>query len=69
MTEIQDASSIQDAVENSLLEAIQIGTEAERNTPLIGFTATFSRHDQVALSQVFEEIVFHQDVIGMLDSG
>ena len=37
--------------------------------PIIGFTATFSRHDALALSQVFEEIVYHQDVIDMLDAG
>ena len=39
------------------------------NVPIIGFTATFSRHDALALSQVFEEIVYHQDVIDMLDAG
>jgi ATP-dependent helicase IRC3 len=37
--------------------------------PIIGFTATFSRHDALALSQVFEEIVYHQDVIDMLEAG
>lgn len=39
------------------------------NVPIIGFTATFSRHDALALSQVFEEIVYHRDVIDMLDEG
>lgn len=39
------------------------------NVPIIGFTATFSRHDQLALSRVFEEIVYHQDVIDMLEAG
>lgn len=36
---------------------------------IIGFTATFSRHDQLALSAVFEEIVYHQDVWDMLQAG
>jgi ATP-dependent helicase IRC3 len=39
------------------------------NVPIIGFTATFSRHDDLALSQVFEEIVFHRDVVDMLEAG
>ncbi|KAJ9092531.1 hypothetical protein QFC21_006762 [Naganishia friedmannii] len=39
------------------------------NVPIIGFTATFSRHDQLALSRVFQEIVYHQDVIDMLEAG
>lgn len=37
--------------------------------PIIGFTATFSRHDQLALSHAFEEVVFHQDVVDMLSEG
>lgn len=40
-----------------------------RSVPIIGFTATFSRHDQLALSRVFQEIVYHQDVIDMLEAG
>lgn len=36
---------------------------------ILGFTATFSRHDQLALSLVFDEIVYHQDVWDMLQAG
>ena len=36
---------------------------------IIGFTATFSRHDQQALDTVFDEIVYHQDVWDMLQAG
>lgn len=39
------------------------------NATILGFTATFSRHDQLALSSVFEEIVYHQDVWDMLQAG
>lgn len=28
--------------------------------PIVGFSATFSRHDSLALGKVFEEIVFHK---------
>lgn len=37
--------------------------------PVIGFSATFSRHDQLALNAAFEEIVFHRDVGLMLKEG
>ena len=37
--------------------------------PIIGFSATFSRPDQLALSAVFEKIVFHREVTHMLDEG
>ncbi|WVQ73832.1 hypothetical protein IAR50_003413 [Cryptococcus sp. DSM 104548] len=38
-------------------------------TPIIGFSATFSRTDQMALSSVFEEIVFHREISAMLNDG
>ncbi|WWC87646.1 uncharacterized protein L201_002536 [Kwoniella dendrophila CBS 6074] len=41
----------------------------ESNVPIIGFSATFSRPDQLALSSVFEKIVFHKDISEMLDDG
>ncbi|KAJ7630892.1 P-loop containing nucleoside triphosphate hydrolase protein [Roridomyces roridus] len=34
--------------------------------PIIGFSATFSRHDGLALGSVFERIVYHRDFIGMI---
>lgn len=40
-----------------------------QNVPIIGFSATFSRHDQLALRAVYEEIVFHREVSQMLEDG
>ncbi|WVQ78706.1 hypothetical protein IAT38_000793 [Cryptococcus sp. DSM 104549] len=37
--------------------------------PIIGFSATFSRTDQLALNMAFEEIVFHRDISTMLKEG
>ncbi|RXK37471.1 hypothetical protein M231_05294 [Tremella mesenterica] len=37
--------------------------------PIIGFSATFSRHDQLALRAVFENIVFHTEISSMLQDG
>jgi ATP-dependent helicase IRC3 len=34
--------------------------------PLIGFSATFSRHDGLALGSVFERIVYHRDFLEMI---
>ncbi|KAJ7244750.1 P-loop containing nucleoside triphosphate hydrolase protein [Mycena haematopus] len=34
--------------------------------PIIGFSATFSRHDGLALGSVFERIVYHRDFIEMI---
>ncbi len=37
--------------------------------PLVGFSATFSRPDMLALNSVFEKIVFHRDIRTMLKEG
>jgi len=37
--------------------------------PIIGFSATFSRHDRLALSAVFEEIVYHYELRDMIRAG
>ncbi|PLW22655.1 hypothetical protein PCASD_11883 [Puccinia coronata f. sp. avenae] len=47
---------------------------SENNTtspqvPIIGFSATFSRHDRLALSAVFEEIVYHYELRDMIQAG
>ncbi|KAL0071869.1 putative ATP-dependent helicase IRC3 [Marasmius tenuissimus] len=34
--------------------------------PIVGFSATFSRHDGLALGSVFEKIVYHQDFLQMI---
>lgn len=36
-------------------------------TPVFGFSATFARHDGMALGHVFEEIVFHRDFLDMIE--
>ncbi|EAU93182.2 DEAD box family helicase [Coprinopsis cinerea okayama7 len=37
------------------------------SVPIIGVSATFNRHDQLALSAVFEKIVYHRDFVEMID--
>lgn len=34
--------------------------------PIIGFSATFSRHDGLALASVFQRIVYHRDFLEMI---
>ncbi|KAG9314319.1 P-loop containing nucleoside triphosphate hydrolase protein [Chiua virens] len=34
--------------------------------PIVGFSATFSRHDGLALGSVFENIVYHRDFLDMI---
>jgi ATP-dependent helicase IRC3 len=34
--------------------------------PIIGFSATFSRHDGLALGSVFERIVYHRHFLEMI---
>jgi ATP-dependent helicase IRC3 len=41
-------------------------TPATHNVPIIGFSATFSRHDGLALSSVFDRIVYHRDFLDMI---
>ncbi|PWN40929.1 P-loop containing nucleoside triphosphate hydrolase protein [Ceraceosorus guamensis] len=40
---------------------------AKHDLPIIGFSATFARHDGVALGSVFERIVFHRDFLEMIE--
>ena len=59
-----------ESVERSVIPQVETD-ELERGprAAIIGFTATFSRHDQQALDTVFDEIVYHQDVWDMLQAG
>ncbi|WVR04022.1 hypothetical protein IAU60_001021 [Kwoniella sp. DSM 27419] len=50
----------------STLEALPSGADSP-SVPIIGFSATFSRPDQLALSAVFEKIVFHREISSMLE--
>jgi ATP-dependent helicase IRC3 len=36
------------------------------SVPIIGFSATFGRHDGLALGTVFQEIVYHKDFLQMI---
>ncbi|KIL70887.1 hypothetical protein M378DRAFT_183448 [Amanita muscaria Koide BX008] len=38
----------------------------KHKVPIIGFSATFSRHDGLALGSVFERIVYHRDFLEMI---
>lgn len=40
--------------------------ELPHSIPIIGFSATFSRHDGLALGSVFERIVYHRDFLDMI---
>ncbi|CDW97627.1 hypothetical protein [Sporisorium scitamineum] len=48
----------------SLEERVESSTVAR--VPIIGFSATFSRHDGLALGKVFDRIVFHKDFLEMI---
>ncbi|EKM61106.1 uncharacterized protein PHACADRAFT_156288 [Phanerochaete carnosa HHB-10118-sp] len=40
--------------------------DLRRPVPIFGFSATFSRHDGLALGSVFEQIVYHRDFLEMI---
>ncbi|KAG1825879.1 P-loop containing nucleoside triphosphate hydrolase protein [Suillus subaureus] len=40
--------------------------QLSRPIPIIGFSATFSRHDGLALGSVFQQIVYHRDFLEMI---
>jgi ATP-dependent helicase IRC3 len=42
------------------------GPEPLHKVPIIGFSATFSRHDGLALGSVFERIVYHRNFLEMI---
>ncbi|PWN48973.1 P-loop containing nucleoside triphosphate hydrolase protein [Violaceomyces palustris] len=42
------------------------GIDDQPEVPIIGFSATFSRHDGLALGKVFDRIVFHKDFLEMI---
>ncbi|KAJ4486068.1 P-loop containing nucleoside triphosphate hydrolase protein [Lentinula aciculospora] len=39
----------------------------QHNIPIIGFSATLSRHDGITLGSVFERIVYHRDFLSMIN--
>jgi ATP-dependent helicase IRC3 len=55
------------AVKGAEGEAVNsTATPIEHNVPIIGFSATFSRHDGLALGSVFDRIVYHRDFLEMI---
>jgi len=44
-------------------------TRPPSKVPIIGFSATFSRHDGLALGSVFDRIVYHRDFLEMIKEG
>ena len=42
------------------------GPEPLHKVPIIGFSATFSRHDGLALGSVFQRVVYHRDFLEMI---
>lgn len=40
--------------------------EQRLSIPIIGFSATFGRHDGLSLGSVFDKIVYHRDFLQMI---
>ncbi|TCD69925.1 hypothetical protein EIP91_005749 [Steccherinum ochraceum] len=47
-------------------ESSDAAKDSTCSVPIIGFSATFSRHDGLALRSVYESIVYHQDFMEMM---
>ncbi|KAF8632559.1 hypothetical protein AX15_001769 [Amanita polypyramis BW_CC] len=47
-------------------ESTFVPSPLKHKVPIIGFSATFSRHDGLALGSVFERIVYHRDFLEMI---
>ncbi|KAI9632391.1 P-loop containing nucleoside triphosphate hydrolase protein [Dioszegia hungarica] len=58
----------QDVELPELMSPIEPADHGNR-VPIVGFSATFSRPDQLALSAVFEKIVYHREITSMLEEG
>ena len=43
-----------------------VASPTKHSVPIIGFSATFSRHDGLALGSVFDRIVYHRDFLDMI---
>lgn len=56
---------------STALQAIPQRLDADDRpcVPILGFTATFSRADGLALGRIFEKIVYHSDWLAMVDAG
>lgn len=52
---------------NSDVASAEAEHDVPVQVPIVGFSATFSRHDGTALGTVYDEIVFHKDFLAMMD--
>jgi ATP-dependent helicase IRC3 len=53
-------------IAGNLIKSDTDNTQLGDDVPIVGFSATFSRHDGLALGKVFQEIVYHQDFQDMI---
>ncbi|KZT37431.1 P-loop containing nucleoside triphosphate hydrolase protein [Sistotremastrum suecicum HHB10207 ss-3] len=56
------------SLEQMTVEESNSSPRENHKIPIIGFSATFSRHDGLALGSVFEEIVYHMNLLDMIKS-
>ncbi|KAI0068249.1 P-loop containing nucleoside triphosphate hydrolase protein [Artomyces pyxidatus] len=54
------------AIQNPYTVSGAPGADPPHKVPIFGFSATFSRHDGLALGSVFERIVYHRDFLEMI---
>ena len=54
-----------EGVEDENVDSV-VAPTTNRSVPIIGFSATFSRHDGLALGSVFDRIVYHRDFLEMI---
>lgn len=59
-------SSRRDTEESSPEPSSSSSAVNNNNVAIVGFSATFSRHDGLALGKVFQEMVFHKDFREMI---
>ncbi|CAO1632569.1 unnamed protein product [Parajaminaea phylloscopi] len=69
--EAQDVQGVDGHRQQSALPsssaAAAAASSAGHRVPIIGFSATFVRHDGLALGRIFDRIVFHRDFLSMID--
>ncbi|KAG8876820.1 hypothetical protein FRB97_003911, partial [Tulasnella sp. 331] len=47
-------------------DSLETSSPISASVPIVGFSATFSRHDGQALGKVFQHIVYHKDFLEMM---
>ncbi|KAF9650534.1 P-loop containing nucleoside triphosphate hydrolase protein [Thelephora ganbajun] len=60
---IKNPHAVKDAEDETAGSAV---APTKHSVPIIGFSATFSRHDGLALGSVFDRIVYHRDFLDMI---